>query len=189
VLATRIIRSVSKRIDWPRSVPWGKRPPWLASPNARKPAEEPVGQEAASAEEVVKTPPATLPAAVVSTPAAAMAHSQAVAVLTKRWAAGALVRRRGAFVPAAEVRAAFEAFCAGESIDAPNPTVFGKAMTAAGYDRAKIGGVMRYEGVALSASALSHPTARIALDGLSTRRVLGCMATAHWPMQPVYWRG
>jgi hypothetical protein len=49
-----------------------------------------------------------------------------------------------------------------EDAGALNATAFGKAMTALGYDRRKVGGVMRYEGVALTAAP---PAAlRIAVD-------------------------
>ena len=95
--------------------------------------------------------------------------------IVARWASATLVKRRGSFVPASEARAAFEGWCAAEGADAHNATAFGKAMTALGYERRKVGGVMRYEGVALTAA---RPAAlRIAVDNTPVRRTPGRIAT------------
>jgi hypothetical protein len=98
--------------------------------------------------------------------------------LVMRWASSALVRRRGAYLPAKEARASFEAWCASENAEPLNPTAFGKAMRAAGYKGCKIGGSMRYESVALTA-ARPAPL-RVAVDNTMaapTGRVLGRMVT------------
>jgi hypothetical protein len=98
--------------------------------------------------------------------------------LLARWASTALVRRRGAYLPAREARASFEAWCAAEDADPLNPTAFGKAMRAAGHKGCKIGGSMRYEGIALTA-ARPAPL-RVAVDNTTATpkgRVLGRMVT------------
>ena len=83
------------------------------------------------------------------------------------------MRRRGAYVPASEVRAAFEFFCQAEGAEPANATAFGKAMTRLGYERAKVGGVMRYESIAVSAT--SQPALRVVAEG--GRRVAGPFST------------
>jgi len=62
--------------------------------------------------------------------------------LAARWASDALVKRRGSFVAAKEARTAFESWCATHDAEPLNATAFGKAMTALGYERAKVGGVI-----------------------------------------------
>jgi hypothetical protein len=52
------------------------------------------------------------------------------------------VKRRGSFVAAKEARTAFESWCATHDAEPLNATAFGKAMTALGYERAKVGGVI-----------------------------------------------
>lgn len=136
--------------------------PWLASPNSRTQKQK--DQDTAAE--------ARRPAAPAAD-AAAQAAEAKVDDVVSRWAGQAVTRRRGSFVPAAEMRAAFEAWCAAQSIEPLNPTAFGKAMTAAAYDRAKIGGVMRYEDVALVVPA--REGLHVAVD--NTRRVLGPMAS------------
>lgn len=69
--------------------------------------------------------------------------------LVARWAKGALVRRKGSFTPAADVRADFEGWCAIQNEKPPNPTAFGREMTRLGFDRRKVGGVIRYVDIAL----------------------------------------
>lgn len=140
--------------------------PWLASPSQRK-------DEAA--EEVQSTAEVLDPLEAAEPREAPVQADAEASDLVARWAAEALVRRRGSFVPAAEVRAAFEAFCEGEGREPLNPTAFGKALTAAGYVRAKVGGRIRYEGVALTATAVRAPTLRVAVDN-TPRRALGHMA-------------
>lgn len=132
--------------------------PWLAAPSAyaKNREAEPVGGSGAT------------PAPVETTP-------DAGSDLVARWASAALVKRRGAFLPAAEARAAFEAWCATDGAEPLNATAFGKAMTALGYQRGKKGGAMRYEGVALTA-ARAAPL-RLAIDNALPSRALGRMAT------------
>ena len=66
-----------------------------------------------------------------------------------RWANDALVTRRGSFVTARGARTGFEAWCATNDAEPLNATAFGKAMTALGYERNKVGGAIRYDGIAL----------------------------------------
>lgn len=141
--------------------------PWLASPNDRKPED---GAETTVGASV------TAVSTVEALPVAEEAVGDADA-LVARWAAGAIVRRRGSFVPASEMRAAFEAFCGTEGAEAANATAFGKAMTRLGFERAKRGGTMRYEDVALTVPARSPvPSIRVAVDNTTERRALGHMA-------------
>lgn len=49
-------------------------------------------------------------------------------------------------------------------------------MTALGYERRKVGGVMRYEGVALTVSRTAAAL-RVAVDNTPVRRTLGHMTT------------
>jgi hypothetical protein len=69
--------------------------------------------------------------------------------IVERWANEAVVRRRGAHVSAKDLRAIFEAWCAERDLEPVKPTPFGRAMTRLDYKRSKIGGAMRYEGIAL----------------------------------------
>ena len=94
--------------------------------------------------------------------------------LVKRWASTAVLKRRGVFVPAAEVRASFEAFCATEDAEPLNATAFGIAMRELGYPSKRRGGRMIYEGIALAA-----PKLRLAIDNETAPkgRALGRMVT------------
>jgi hypothetical protein len=69
--------------------------------------------------------------------------------LAARWAKTALVRRKGSFTPAADMRTDFEAWCRLHGEKALNPTAFGKEMTRLGFDRKKVGGNLRYVDIAL----------------------------------------
>jgi hypothetical protein len=145
--------------------------PWLVAPvpaaRHTKTDEKPGPEAAAVAcDPAAKPMPSTAPA------------GDTCEDLVMRWASSALVRRRGAYLPAKEARASFEAWCASENAEPLNPTAFGKAMRAAGYKGCKIGGSMRYEGVALTA-ARPAPL-RVAVDNTMaapTGRVLGRMVT------------
>jgi len=95
--------------------------------------------------------------------------------LVARWAATALVKRRGSYVLAKDARASFEAWCATENAEPMNATAFGKAMGEAGYAGRKVGGMRRYEGVALTA-ARPAPL-RVVVDNAPTGKVLGKMVT------------
>jgi hypothetical protein len=140
--------------------------PWLASPSHRRIAEK--------AEEASPAPEAPAVAEPVPTPAGEPAVEPVPAIddLVARFAAERLVRRRGAFLPAADVRAQYELYCAGTGVDAANATAFGRAMTALGYTRSKVGGVIRYDNLALAAVA-APPALRVVAGG---KRVLGPMA-------------
>lgn len=139
--------------------------PWLAAPHhaaARKPEAE---------------TPAAEPGPVMHTTIPEPAIEQdAGDDLVARWASSALVKRRGTFVPAAEARAAFETWCATEGAEPLNPTALGKAMTALGYERRKVGGAMRYEGIALTATRPT-PLRLAVINPVPASRALGRMAT------------
>ena len=133
--------------------------PWLASPaTERKGAAGPITR----IERVIVDPP--------SVPAIEPAAADDVVA---RWAAAALVKRRGSFVTAKEARAAFEAWCATEGVATLNATALGKQMTALGYERNKVGGAIRYEGVALVPT--QPMPLRLAVSNAPS--VLGRMAT------------
>jgi hypothetical protein len=141
--------------------------PWLVAPvaSARKPDPE--------------TTPAAEPVAIAAEPEPVTAPAPAGDAgedLVARWAATALVKRRGAYVRAAEARGAFEAWCSTEGAEPPNPTAFGKAMRAAGFDGRKVGGAMRYEGVALTV-ARPAPLRVVVDNPLPSNRALGKMVT------------
>lgn len=133
--------------------------PWLVMPAPRAAGSKPSAAAAAEPQDIespklsAEAPPRrTIFAAArakISAPpvdkAPAAADDEAVA----RWAAAAITKRRGAYLKASEAREAFEAWCATEGVEPPNPTAFGKAMRAAGFDGRKVGGTQRYEGVVL----------------------------------------
>lgn len=138
--------------------------PWLVAPVASARRSEP-------------EPKAAVPVAATAEPDPVEAAAP-VDDPVERWAAVSLVKRRGAYVPAKDARASFQAWCATEGAEAMNATAFGRAMRAAGFEGRKVGGVMRYEGVAFTA-ARSAPL-RVAVDNTAVpnRRVLGRMAKA-----------
>lgn len=143
--------------------------PWLVAPVASARKSESAGPSASAPVPIAakqEPEPMTVPA-----PAGDAGED-----LVGRWAGTALVRRRGAYVRAAEARTAFETWCASDGAEPLNPTAFGKAMRALGYDGRKVGGAMRYEGVALTATRAGP--LRLAVDNaLPDRRALGKMAT------------
>jgi len=151
--------------------------PWLATPSRRATPEPAAGPEAArpAAGEASAEAQAPEPAAAAPAPSAAADGAGAADGVVERWAAEALVRRRGSALPAAEARSSFEAWCMTEGLEPMNPTAFGRAMTAAGHRREKVGGVMRYLDLALAAPAI-RPQLRVAVDNGPARRVLGRMA-------------
>lgn len=65
------------------------------------------------------------------------------------WCKVGLVRRKGSFVPASDLRQEFETWCRLQGIDPLNTTAFGKEMTRLGFERKKIGGSQRYTDVGL----------------------------------------
>lgn len=106
--------------------------PWLLSSSAPR----------------LQTTAATLPAEAASVDIAVSVVAEAS---VKRWADVSLIRRRAVYVPAAEARTAYVAWCRTHGIEPLNATAFGKAMTGLGFERAKRGGSIRYEGLALAA--------------------------------------
>jgi hypothetical protein len=82
-------------------------------------------------------------------------------------------------VPADEVRAAFHGWCHAQGIMGEmNPTAFGLAMSALGYQRKKVGGNQRYLDIAL-VSRIEAPPLRLAVDNATrSRRALGDMRAA-----------
>jgi hypothetical protein len=95
------------------------------------------------------------------------------------WASAALQRRRGAFIPAKEVRAAYEAHCEALGTEPLNPNAFGRAMTQAGFSRSKVGGSVRYDGVAFTTAApvrLAVSNDRIGRPALGTMTTIGVRA-------------
>ncbi len=69
--------------------------------------------------------------------------------LVEKWAGETVIRRKYSFLLASELRASFEAWCQTHGLTPVNTTAFGRRMTVLGFGRKKVGGVMRYEGVAL----------------------------------------
>ena len=144
--------------------------PWLVSPSAGpRRLREP--EEQLSPEMPQAAAPVTILEAVDVPPAAEPAGEDAV----RRWAAGAIAKRKGAFVPAKEVRAAFEAWCAGKGIKPLNPTAFGRTMGTLGFRSGKVGGDQRYFDLAL-VSKTAPATLRLTVA--TPRRALGDMRPA-----------
>ncbi|HEY1245754.1 MAG TPA: hypothetical protein VGF29_13095 [Hyphomicrobiaceae bacterium] len=151
--------------------------PWLVSPNAGR-RREPEPRERPSPE-VAEAEPVTVLEAIDVLPAAESAVVVGQALTkeeVRRWAIGAVARRKGGFVPSGEARAAFHGWCAARGIKGEmNPTAFGLAMTALGYQRRKVGGDQRYLDIAL----VGAKTLRLAVDnGGAPRRALGDMRAA-----------
>ena len=140
--------------------------PWLVSPSVG-PRRQQDPREWPSPEAAEAAPVTVLEA--VDVPAAAEPAGED---LVRRWAADAIARRKGGFVPAKELRAAFELWCAAEGIKPLNPTAFGRAMGALGFRSGKVGGEQRYFDIAL----VGAKTLRLAVDNAKgSRRALGDM--------------
>jgi hypothetical protein len=60
-----------------------------------------------------------------------------------------VIRQKDTFLLASELRAAFEAGCQTNGLTPANATTFGRRMTALNFRRKKVGGLIRYESVAL----------------------------------------
>ena len=136
--------------------------PWLVAPSARKrepDAAPPAQQTEPEATLEAVAPPVALEAETIEEIDADEHVDQ--------WAAGALVYRRGAYLPAAEVRAAYERHCESITFEVLTANAFGRAMTRAGYRRGKVGGVMRYENIAFAVQ--SRPQLRLAASGGASR--------------------
>ncbi len=65
------------------------------------------------------------------------------------FAGEAVIKRKDNFLPANEARASFEIWCRAAGLIPVNATIFGRRMTSLNFKRKKVGGSMRYEGVAL----------------------------------------
>ena len=143
--------------------------PWLVSPSVG-PRRQQEPREWPSPEAAEATPVTVLQA--VDVPAAAEPAGEDS---VRRWAADAIARRKGEFVPAKELRAAFKSWCAAEGIKPLNPTAFGRAMGALGFRSGKVGGEQRYFDIAL----VGAKTLRLAVDNAKApRRALGDMRAA-----------
>lgn len=135
--------------------------PWLVAPSATAMRTAPPAQPEKTATELV-------PVANVLEPEPVALEAEPVETIdvdgqVEQWAARALVPRRGSFVPAAEVRAAYEAHCGAFDLRPLSANAFGRAMTRAGYRREKVGGVIRYENIGFSAQR--KPQLRLAASG------------------------
>ena len=109
------------------------------------PAEAPRNKEGAKPDKrkrelVKKTEVAQLAGATASEPETC---------IVEKWASETMIRRKDAFLLASELRTSFKAWCQANSWPPVNATTFGRRMTALNFKRKKIGGVVRYEGVAL----------------------------------------
>jgi hypothetical protein len=69
--------------------------------------------------------------------------------VVEKWAGETVIRRKGSFLLAREIRVSFEAWCQNNNLTPVNATTFGRRMTNLDFRRKKVGGSMRYEGVAL----------------------------------------
>lgn len=119
--------------------------PWLVAPSATARRTAPPAQPEKTATELV-------PVANVLEPEPVTLEAEPVETVdvdeqVEQWAARALVPRRGSFVPAAEVRAAYEAHCGAFGLRPLSANAFGRAMTRAGYRREKVGGIVRFENI------------------------------------------
>lgn len=157
--------------------------PWLVAPTpGRRTATDNDGHTenpapATIAADAFPAPVPAMMAAETAEPASDEAADETAAVAA--WASAALQRRRGAFVPAKEVRAAYEAHCDALGTEALNPNAFGRAMTQAGFSRSKVGGSVRYDGVAFTTAApvrLAVSNDRIGRGALGTMTTIGVRA-------------
>src|SRR5262249_28181542 len=124
--------------------------PWLIlgkhAPTARLP--EPVAEIEKPVIEKKPDPPKEKPAEPDQPPPLDLPQEDSVVAA---WAKQALVRRKGSYVPAADIRSDFEAWCRlnGHDLTPWNATAFGKEMTRLGFERVKRSGGMRYLDIAL----------------------------------------
>jgi hypothetical protein len=155
--------------------------PWLVSPAPRpRPRQEiaptpgqPLG-DAGDAQVTIleaETVPAESSPAAATTEPARREH-------VRQWVSGAVTKRKGAFVPAEELREAFYAWCDIQGIKGRmNATAFGRAMSELGFKSGKKGGDQRYFDIALVGTVPAR--LRLAVDNAKTpRRALGDMRTA-----------
>ena len=69
--------------------------------------------------------------------------------IVKKWAGETVMRRKDGYILASDLRDAFEAWCQVNGLTPVNATTFGRRLTTLNFKRKKVGGSMRYEGVAL----------------------------------------
>jgi len=67
----------------------------------------------------------------------------------KKWAAETVIRRKDSYILASELRDSFESWCHANGLTPVNATTFGRRMTVLNFKRKKVGGSMRYEGIAV----------------------------------------
>jgi hypothetical protein len=80
---------------------------------------------------------------------AATAAPEPETCIVERWVNATVLRRKDTFCPRNEFRAAFESWCQANGLIPVNDTAFGRALTRLNFTRKKVGGVTRYENVAL----------------------------------------
>jgi hypothetical protein len=90
--------------------------PWLVSASGKPAPRGDLESVAAQPRRERRTESQTTAVTVLEAETVPVAAKPAGEDLVRRWASGAITRRRGAFVPAKEARSAFEAWCAVERI-------------------------------------------------------------------------
>jgi hypothetical protein len=121
-------------------LPWITMGSHTATPVAAEPAPSKKRREPALDAPVAEPAPAVAP-----TPISLPEEEGLVA----RWARTSLVRRKGSYTLAGDVRADFEAYCRAHGEPPLNPTAFGKEMTRLEFGRRKVGGQLRYVDIAV----------------------------------------
>jgi hypothetical protein len=111
------------------------------------PAEAPKKEKATFPEKHKRAPTKKTVALPVVLMAAVELQSESCIV--EKWAGEAVIRRKDNFLLASELRASFDAWCQNNNLTPVNATTFGRRMTNLNFKRKKVGGSMRYEGVAL----------------------------------------
>jgi hypothetical protein len=111
------------------------------------PAEAHRKEEATKPDKSKRSPKKKLEVALVTTTPAPEPEPETCVV--EKWAGETVIRRKDTFLLASELRASFESWCHDNGLTPVNPTTFGRRMTALSFKRKKVGGSMRYEGVAL----------------------------------------
>jgi hypothetical protein len=114
---------------------------WLLMPGDAPKDEEPVKEEKRKRQSIKAEVPQ-----IAATPAPEIERE---ACIVEKWAGETVIRRKDNFLLASELRASFEAWCQNNDLKPVKPTTFGKRMTTLNFKRKKVGGSMRYEGVAL----------------------------------------
>ncbi|MGO9460681.1 MAG: hypothetical protein ACLPWS_04050 [Rhodomicrobium sp.] len=115
---------------------------WLLMPAADPQKEEDAKPDKSKREPVKK---AAVPQ-LATTPAPTVEPETCI---VEKWAGETVIRRKDNFLLASELRSSFEAWCQANCLPPVNATTFGRRMTTLNFKRKKVGGSMRYEGVAL----------------------------------------